>query len=156
MFVKSKMACVGAILAGGLVLSMAATANATVTFYTDRTSFDAAAPGLPVEDFTTSKLGPNSVDSCTGAFNSFTNNDCYATGDILAGISVLAIGNDEMAVVTIGFLGVPSDMIGPNFFVDETQINLANANAIGFDIYNITDFTPCWPIGLSGGLGDRC
>jgi len=112
-------------------------ANASVMFYTDRTTFDAAAPSLPIEDFMTSVVDPFSAIACTGAFNSSTNNDCYAPGDILAGIEVLAIGGGslEMVVLTAGARGVPSDMVGPDI-TDETKINLNDANAIGFDVYD--------------------
>ncbi|NIM49029.1 MAG: hypothetical protein GTO22_07190 [Gemmatimonadales bacterium] len=117
--------------------SIALSSSSTVlTFFTDRTAFQAAVPGLPVEDWEGSNVPANSVQSCAGPFNSATNNACYSTGAILDGISAEAIGAGEMVVLTTGFLGVSSTVVGPNFFADDTDIKFPNNNvsAVGMDL----------------------
>src|SRR5262245_10608361 len=47
--------------------------NGSLTFYTDRPTFDAAHPGIPLETFVNTNIPPNSVLACPGPFDSNTN-----------------------------------------------------------------------------------
>jgi len=111
-----------------------------VTIFTDRPTFDAAAPGLTLEDFEASLVGDGGVVSCTGPVDSTTNNECFAPGGIEPGISFGAVGLGDIAVVGDGFLGASTKQLGPNFFADDLDIMLSvvgGANAIGMDIFAI-------------------
>lgn len=111
-------------------------ANGSLTFFTDRSAFDAEAPDLPLEDFEGSNVSAGAIVACDGAFNSATDNACYSPGAIVEGISVAAVGIGQMVVLAQGALGVPSTVVGPNFFNDDTDIMLSagNVTAVGLDL----------------------
>ena len=59
-----------------------------LTYYSDRSSFDAAYPGLAIEDFEKAILGPNNVSiGFAPPLDINTNNGVFAPGDILNGVS---------------------------------------------------------------------
>ena len=61
-----------------------ASATAPITVFTDRASFDAAAPGLPVESFLN---GIGSNVRCPSPLSALTDNACFPLGAILPGIT---------------------------------------------------------------------
>jgi hypothetical protein len=107
-----------------------------LTFYTDQASFEAAAPGLTMEDFASSITAPNNICVDFVPLNSATLPDaCFASGDLEAGFTLeMEPVNDDYAYLTTGFLGVPFDVIGPNTFTDNLVINFDGAAAVGFDL----------------------
>ena len=132
-----------------LTSMMAQNTHATAILYTDRSIFDAANPGLPVEDFEGSFLpsGPTFPltfpDDWVGVFpgplNSSTSNAVYAAGSILDGISMRAIPNSSIAVVVPTAFGVSSTVAGPNFFSDSVEFDFSSSlgggvSAVGLDM----------------------
>lgn len=116
-----------------------------LTIYTNRTVFDGDNPGLPVEDFEGNILPPNSVEACPPPLNEFTNDTCFNPGGVLPGLELdvgFNGGSGQYAVLTQGFLGVTSDVVGPNSFVDYAiwRFN-PPVKAVGFDFV--------WPLGTS-------
>lgn len=113
------------------------TNTSAAQFFTNRATFKAECPGQrDAEDFEGSLLPPNAVGFFAGPLNTFTNNAVYAAGAIKPGISLRGIGNDQIAVLTAGFVGVPSTDVGPNFFADNLEITFGHdrVNAVGFDL----------------------
>ena len=113
------------------------TNTSAAQFFTNRATFKAECPGQrDAEDFEGSLLPPGSVAAFTGPLNTFTNNAVYPAGAIKPGISLRGVGNDQIAVLTVGFIGVPSTDVGPNFFVDNLEITFGHdrVNAVGFDL----------------------
>ena len=90
----------------------------SLTLYTDRTVFDTAHPGLPVESFSGTPVPPNSVAECPAPFNTATNNACFPPGAIRPGISVVNTAGGPLVVLTPPFFGVPCVSVGPTFFAD--------------------------------------
>jgi uncharacterized repeat protein (TIGR01451 family) len=114
-----------------------------LTIYTDRPTFDGDNPGLPVEDFEGNILPPNNVTACNRPLNSSTNDPCFSTGGVLDGIELdigLNGGSGQYVVLTQGFLGVTSDVVGPNTFVEHAiwRFN-PPVDAVGMDFV--------WPLG---------
>lgn len=109
---------------------------AGLTFFDNQAAFLMARPGLPVEDFEESTA--TFPTGCDEPINSAaTLPGCFVPGDILPGISfqtvekdrICAGGSCPMAVVPSGsFVGVTSDMIGPNNFVQNLEIMFAKKN----------------------------
>ena len=107
----------------------------TLTIYTDRTVFNTAHPGIPLETFSGTSLPPNSVVGCAGPFNNATNNACFAPGAIRPGISVaITPPGGDLVVLTPPFFGVPCVSVGPSAFADagELQFN-PPVEAVGFE-----------------------
>jgi len=109
-------------------------AHATPMTFSNRGAFDAAAPGLPIENFSNTLVPPNRFEFCSPVLNSATNDACFAPGGILPGLSLTADADGVLVTLTPTTLGVPWVSVGPNMFVANTMIGLASATAIGFDI----------------------
>lgn len=110
-----------------------------LTFYGDRPTFDAAHPGLPVEDWEAFTLGAGGVTGCPAPANSTTScAGVYGPGDILPGIELVDdVGPDPDGLVGIGagFNGNASIQFGSNTFTDALIVNFSPAvGAVGMDI----------------------
>ena len=109
-----------------------------LTFYTDRASFQAANPGLTLEDFSGTSVPPNSALSCGAPFNSSTNNACFTPGAIVDGISVdvvVLVGLGNGVVLTPPIFGVPNVAVGPNQFGNDMRIDFTVlVDAFGADL----------------------
>jgi hypothetical protein len=116
-------------------MALVQSAQAALVFYGDRTSFDAANPGLAVEDF-------NDIDDVTvgftGPLNSTTNTATIDPGDILPGIEFVDNpGPGSMFVAASGQSSNPTTAIGQNSPATDALDILLNpgVTAIGFDIF---------------------
>ena len=109
-------------------------ANAALITFNSRPAFNAAAPGLPVEDFQNGNI-PVGATACPGPFNSATNNACFSPGDLLPGISYAAVPGPSMVLLGPGIPpGFTTLHIGPNAFADAFDITMSASSAIGFDL----------------------
>jgi hypothetical protein len=128
-----------------LLLGSLSEASATLTFYTDRTTFEGANPGLPTEDFEDGTTGGAGFVSFDGPLDSTTNNGVFAPGDILPGIAFAGTGEasggfSDLILVDDGVLGVNSSKwVGINFFADDASvISLGSGfGAIGMDLLSV-------------------
>src|SRR5689334_14012098 len=78
-------------------------AAAQVTTFTTRASFNAANPGLPLEDFEEATLAPSTFGNITGPLNTTSNNIAFVPGDILPGLSLVDNpGPDSNGLVVLG------------------------------------------------------
>ena len=113
---------------------LALPAHAVVMIYNTRAAFDAAVGVLPVEDFEGGLVTVGNTVFCGPVLSSSTNNACFQPGDIMVGLS---IGSGFGMASINQALGVPSTVVGPALFFDDTDLMLtmAGINAIGFDIY---------------------
>ena len=100
-------------LAVGLV---SVPAHATFMTFSDRGAFDAAAPGLPIEDFSNTLVAANLIVGCSPVLDSATDDACFAPDGILPGLSLTA-DPGIMVTVTPPALGLPSVSVGADFFV---------------------------------------
>lgn len=129
----------------------------TLNFFTDRASFQAAFPGLTLEDFSENNLPPNSVATCTDTpVDSTTNDQCFSPGDVVEGIALDDITTpNNMVLLTPPFFGTTCDAVGPNTFVDDGEIVFDPAiRAVGFDMQcNVADTIGIEVFGPGGSLG---
>ncbi len=109
-----------------------------LTFYADRPSFQAANPGLPLEDFSGTSVPPGGITACTPPLNSATNDACFTAGSVVPGftLGVFLDGGGGDYVVINQALGMPCVGVGPNSFVDDTDWDFSPAvAAVAFDLY---------------------
>jgi hypothetical protein len=133
-----------------------------LTFYTDRTVFNAAHPGIPLEDYSNNELPPNSVLQCPGPFDSNTNNGCFLPGNIQPGIQVVNTTGNDLVLLTPPFFGVNCDAVGPNTFTDDGELDFnPPVMAVGLDLnsnvadtYNIEVFGPGGSLGTTTANGN--
>ena len=113
------------------------TVQGNLGVHTSRASFNVLAPDQTVVTFENSNVPPFSI--CTGrGINSATNNECFSPGAIPEGISLSASGAEQMVVLTTGFLGLPSTVVGPNFFAADLNISFepGEVNLVGMNLYD--------------------
>lgn len=120
----------------------ASAVHAAVVFYADRASFDAANPGLPIEDFEEANVSAAGILSMPNPLDSATNNGIFSTGDILNGLRIRTPDNDgpsALAIPGAGFAGiVPSKSVFGNFFGTGLDAIFYDGDvfAVGLDLYS--------------------
>ena len=134
---------------GGNVPSTAETVGNTEveTFYSDRATFQAANPGLTLEDFETPlhPVGSGSIIGCPEPADSNGSVGCYDPGELQAGFAMTSPGagtpGQELVLIegAAGF-GSPSGVVlGSNSFIASTLVTFSPAvGAVGFDIITLT------------------
>ena len=117
-----------------------------LTFYNDRETFHAVAPGLPVEDFTGTLVGPAAVGNCAPPLHHATNDACFPTGGVIEGFELDVILScppasgsvGDYVIATAGFMGLPMNAVGPHFFCDSTILRFdPPVNAVGLDLIEL-------------------
>ena len=106
-----------------------------LTFYTDRGVFDMDNPGLPVETWEPNLLNPNELCVGFAPLDEFSNNTCFATGNVMSGFELNMVpANDDYVLLTTGYLGAPYTIVGPNTFTDNMTLFFdPPVAAVGFD-----------------------
>jgi hypothetical protein len=130
-------------------------------FYTDRPTFQAANPGLPLEDFETGMVLPSGVTPCDEPINDLSNDACFTTGSLLPGFALQTFEGIRpgcplecpMVIVGAGFVGNPSIVVGPNFFVDTYLITFSPpVTSVGLDLVT-TSSSDIFDISITDGTG---
>ena len=116
------------------------------TFYTDRATFQAANPGLALEDFETPLWPPGSgaLQPCPQPASSAGSAGCYNPGDLLPGFSMTSPGTtgsgDELVIIdgAAGFGTPPGVILGSNYFTAQTRVDFnPPVAAVGFDVISL-------------------
>jgi len=127
------------LLALALLAFLSVPARADLVTFASRPTFNAAAPGLPVETFETSSVAPGAVATCNGPVSSAMGGGCFPVGGLVPGVvynaSVAAPGNLVVLGASFATVGNTSRVLGPNIFADTFNLTFASANAIGFDVF---------------------
>ena len=109
---------------------------AALITYSDRPTFNGAAPGLPTETFSSGLVNPASVTVCNGPLRSTSGDVCFPAGGLLPGV-VYSSTSGPMAVIGAGFAGLnnASNLLGPNNFGDTLDLAFTQTSAAGFDLF---------------------
>ena len=132
---KTKVFCVAAVA----LLAASSTASAALITFNTRATFDAQAGVLPIETFEEGNIAAGAVAPCPSPLSSASNNGCFATGDILPGLTLdssTARPTDGLALAGAGFGGVPSKTVFANFFSDSLNLMFSGSSAVGFDLFS--------------------
>jgi hypothetical protein len=119
----------------------------SLTVYPDRAAFDAAHPGLPVEDFEDVAAPPDAWCASPSPVDASTNNGCISAGDIAEGLAIAATGPnqgqpDALVAWDGGVFSNPTNALGANFFSDDTEVRFdPGVAAAAMDVYAIGDGT---------------
>lgn len=122
---------------GALGAPPAPKGSTALTFYSDRATFQAAAPALPFfEDFEEGNVASGQVANCADPVDSSSSDTCFSPGDIEPGMAVISSSGGGMALLGANVLSNPSKVIGANFFSDTTSVTFSNGErAVGMDVY---------------------
>lgn len=120
-----------------LLLCVPLPAFATLTTYSDRTSFDTDAPGLPVEDFEESLASAGTFLTIPAPLDSTSSNDAFSPGDILEGLQLAdQPGPDSTGLIALGAGLTPTfgKSLLANTFADSLNLIFPDGTtAVGFD-----------------------
>ncbi|NIM49106.1 MAG: hypothetical protein GTO22_07575 [Gemmatimonadales bacterium] len=134
-------------------------ASNSLTFFTDRTAFDAVCVNVQVEDFEEGNVGSGGVLGFPRPLDATSNNAAFSPEDIEPGLSITTIGPDrsgqELALTGAGFGGTPSKDVFANFFVDHLAIDLTAGDATGvrMDLLSLFGADPNMQIDIYGTSG---
>jgi hypothetical protein len=99
-----------------LLACATSSAEAALVFFTDEGAFNAAAPGLAVQTFSAATVVGGDAMFIDNPLNSSTNNGIFASGDILAGLSIsatISTGGD-LTVTGVNFAGLANKAVFAN------------------------------------------
>lgn len=122
-----------------LALTLAASpSRADLVFYNSQSAFTTAAPSLPEETFEESLVPAYASYRFAGPLSSTTTNQAFPTGITQTGISFASVGVvPDTTLITTGANTTPgaSKALGETAFGNAMEITLANANAIGLNLF---------------------
>jgi hypothetical protein len=121
-------------------------AGATLEFYSDRVTFNAVNPGLPVEDFEEGNIQIGGLVGVPAPLDSSSNNGVFSPGNILDGVRFE--DNPGPDTVPFGFVLIgsdyllfpmPSKTLFTNTFTDTLDIFFDGSDvaAVGMDVFSI-------------------
>jgi hypothetical protein len=120
------------------------TSPSGIIVYNDRASFDASAPGLPLEDWEEGTATDGGFTFCVPPVSISSNDACFASGEVLPGIEYADDpfgGEDHVAVGGPGFYGVPTLHMFTNYPEESTNLSFSPAvTAIGLDLMGSSGF----------------
>lgn len=134
------------LLASLLSVVMAPVALGSISIYTSRTNFDAAAPALVTEDFEEFLIPPNAFIGPTGPLDATTSFiGLISPGDILGRLSLADVqpGPDanDMIAAGAGLVPTSTKMVGTNREPDDDRLQIEIAGgvtSIGFDVFSVS------------------
>src|SRR5262245_25143573 len=135
-------------------LCLAADARATLVIYSDRATFDAANPGLPIETFEEGNVDPQTTRGLFPPLDSTTNDSTFSPGDILPSVSFDVSPPGTLAIYGTGTFGLHIKTIAAGTFTSGLDIVFAEgASAVGFDVFNVEFSTSPITISIFGESG---
>jgi hypothetical protein len=122
-----------------LIVGHSRAARAQLTFFSTRTGFNTAFPGLPVEDFEKARIAAVGISVIANPLDKTTNNAVFHTGEILDGLRITetgAHGGQDIGLVAPGIFGNPSKTPYNNFAGESLDLTFFNNNvtSAGFDV----------------------
>lgn len=115
-----------------------------IVFYSDRATFDANAPGLPLEDWEEGTIATKGYTFCVPPIWAGSNDNCFQPGEVLPGIAYQDDpfgGKDHIGVGSPGFYGLPTTHIFTNYPKESTDLLFSPAvQAVGVDLTSSATF----------------
>ncbi|MEM8962651.1 MAG: IPTL-CTERM sorting domain-containing protein [Acidobacteriota bacterium] len=113
-----------------------------LTFYDDRTVFDAAFPGLPTEDFELGNVADGGLVACPAPADATSDDGCFTPGDLLDGIVISDLPGpdttDGLLLIGDGTFGNTTRILGSNTLADSLEISFPDpVEAVGLDLINL-------------------
>lgn len=108
-----------------------------LTFYTSKSKFETENPKLIEENFSKTRIKPDSVDAGIGPIDYFCNNNLFRLYSVVQGISISSLNPDsiEMVVLVPRFFGVKDISVGPAEWSDDAIITFTvPTRAFGCDL----------------------
>jgi len=138
------MKSLSAVLIASLALTGSIQAKTSpLTFYADRTRFDVAEPGLPVQSFTGANMFGQPYVTQPSPLSASTNDGVFAAGSILPGLMITTVHpgskTTALAVISEGPLGTVS--VGDNWFGDTLVLSFpSGVAAVGENLFANTAY----------------
>ena len=115
--------------------------NGDILIFDDEVEFNNTCGGFPIEDFSETNVGADTVLGCPNPFNSLTDNACFSPGDLIPGFSItdpIDPNSDALVVLTPAFFGATSVAVGANTFTAPTRITFTEfVDAVGMVLVSL-------------------
>lgn len=129
----------------------------SLTFFADRSAFDAAFPGLPIEDFEAGTVAPGDFVGCPSPLDAAGGAPCFGAGDLVTGPIYQDLpGPDlgDLLLIGAGAFGNPSKLLAGNALADRLEIRFVEpVEAVAVDLFNIPGPADAITVGVYG-IGD--
>lgn len=153
---RSRGFAVSTVLCLAALAGLAAPVDAALIFYLDRTSFEAANPGLPTEDFEAANIGAGAAVGFPSPLNSTTSNAYFSPGDVLSGFSLVPTfgGADAVFLGGDGFGGNATKHVSSNQFAADIDLLFGpSVLAIAMDLGGFNGVLGRWSVDVYGASG---
>lgn len=121
--------------------------SSPLTYYNDRSVFNADVPGLPIEGFESSSIPNSTLEAFGMPLNESSNTTYINPGDILPGISISASAGSsgsELVLLGTGYAGSTSKVVISNTFIASNILTFnPPVTAVGFDVIEFMGGTSC-------------
>lgn len=142
---SSALASTILLITGMSALTLGTAAHAQVTFFSDRASFEAANPGLPIEDFEEARVNPDQRASFSAPLSSASDDAIFRPGEILPGITLSdrpGPSVNELLAAGTGAIGTSTKAVGAAEAVEIIWNSLdlsfaSGVRAVGFDLFAV-------------------
>ncbi|MEM9554783.1 MAG: hypothetical protein AAGC60_11025 [Acidobacteriota bacterium] len=113
--------------------ALAPTTKAASSYFSDRSSFETAAPGLPLEDFSSATVSPGDVVDCGNPVTQ--GNPCFGPGGLADGLSITTDNGNIVALGT-GIFGNTTPMMAADLFASVTILEFTHTDvyAVGLNL----------------------
>ncbi|MEM8934141.1 MAG: hypothetical protein AAGE94_23310, partial [Acidobacteriota bacterium] len=103
-------------------------------FYLDQVSFEAAAPGLVAEDFSTAAVAPDAVIGCGSPVRD--GNACFEPGGLAPGLAIASSSGRDVVALGAGTLGATTPLVGADVFADSVivEFDAPETYAVGLEL----------------------
>lgn len=116
--------------------------GSTITYFTTRSSFNAAAPGLPTEGFNNARIPAGTYGLQSSPLSSATNNSIFSAGSIKPGLTIsngTAGLKPGLIVYGAGAIYGGTNAVGTNWFGDPLVLSFGSGvTALGADVFAAT------------------
>lgn len=121
-----------------------AVAAPSLTFFSGRSAFETANPGLAVEDFEEGRITGLQGEAFSGPLSSSSQNNVFSAGEILQGVSFSSSPSAAgLFLAKPGYGNLPTKALSVFDVEDSMQISFAQgAGAVGLDLFALSIASP--------------
>jgi hypothetical protein len=131
----------GLLVSGSISSSLAAP---SLSFFSGRSAFETANPGLPTENFEEGRIAGLQGDAVSGPLSSTSQNNVFSAGEILPGVSFSSSPSGAgLFLAKPGYGNLPSKALSVFDVEDSMEIHFGQgALAVGLDLFALNLASP--------------
>lgn len=121
-----------------------AMAAPSLSFFSGRSAFETANPGLPVEDFEEGRIAGLQGEALSGPLSSTSQNAVFSSGEILSGINFSSSPSAQgLFLAKPGYANLPSKALSVFDVDDSMEVGFGQGTlAVGLDLFALNIASP--------------